>query len=332
VTENRIISYTEIEFFVNSYFTFLKRKKNLIILLLTFSVISSIIYWYIQPDKYSSNSTFLIADQKASNSNVANIATQFGFDLTSMIGGDANMFYGDNVFDILKSNTIIENALYYKFNTNKEDNKTLLSLYKESKDYSSVYLDYLVDTQYNDIVSKIKKHHIFIDRTNKKSSIISLTIVSSDPNFSYHFNKELINKTTELYKKLKVGNLESNIIRLEKKADSIQKILNRRSYQSAQLKTIDLNSAYKVESVPEEISEREKMILSSLYTEIIKNIESLKINLIVQTPIFEVLDKPSFPFKNEKTNILFFLFNGLLIGLLLIAAFFLFPFIKQNKI
>jgi uncharacterized protein involved in exopolysaccharide biosynthesis len=332
VTENRIISYTEIEFFVKSYFTFLKRKKKLIILLLTFSFISSIVYWYIQPDKYSSNSTFLIADQKASNSSIANIATQFGFDLSNMIGGDANMFYGDNVFDILKSNTIIENALNSKYKSNINENTTLLTLYKASKDYSTNYLDYILDTQYNDIVNKIKKNHIFIDRTNKKSSIISLTIVSSDPNFSYNFNKELINKTTELYKKLKVGNLGSNITRLEKKADSIQKILNRRSYQSAQLKTIDLNSAYKVESVPEEISDREKMILSSLYTEIIKNIESLRINLMIQTPIFEVLDKPSFPVKNEKPIIFYYLFNGLLIGLLLIAAFFLYPFIKQNKI
>ena len=332
MTENRIISYSEVEFFVKSYFTFLKSKKKVIILLLSVSIISSIVYWYILPDKFTSNSTFLIADQKASNSNFANIATQFGFDLSSMIGGDANMFYGDNVFDILKSNTIIENALYSKYNISKEESKSLINIYKESKDYSSIYTNYILDTQYNDIVNKIKNNHIFIDRTNKKSSIISLTIVSSDPNFSYHFNKELINKTTELYKKLKVGNLESNIIRLEKKADSIQKILNRRSYQSAQLKKIDLNLAYKIESVQGEISEREKMILSSLYAEIIKNIESLKINLMIQTPIFEVLDKPSFPFKNEKTNILFFLFNGLLIGLLLIAAFFLFPFIKQNKI
>jgi uncharacterized protein involved in exopolysaccharide biosynthesis len=332
VTENRIISYTEIEIFIKTYFTFLKRKKKLIILLLAISIISSIVYWYLQPDKYSSNSTFLIADQKASNSSIANIATQFGFDLSNMIGGDANMFYGDNVFDILKSNTIIENALHSKYSINKDENKTLLSLYKASKDYSSVYLDYILDTQFNDIINKIKKNHIFIDRTNKKSSILSLTIVSSDPNFSYIFNKELINKTTELYKKLKVGNLGSNIARLEKKADSIQKILNKRSYQSAQLKTIDLNSAYKAESVPIEISDREKIILSSLYTEIIKNIESLKVNLITQTPIFEVLDKPSFPVKNEKPIIFFYLFNGLLIGIMLIGVVFLYPFIKQNKI
>jgi uncharacterized protein involved in exopolysaccharide biosynthesis len=332
VTENRIISYTEIEIFIKTYFTFLKRKKKVIISLLAISIISSIVYWYLQPDKYSSNSTFLIADQKASNSSIANIATQFGFDLSNMIGGDANMFYGDNVFDILKSNTIIENALHSKYSINKDENKTLLSLYKASKDYSSVYLDYILDTQFNDIINKIKKNHIFIDRTNKKSSILSLTIVSSDPNFSYIFNKELINKTTELYKKLKVGNLGSNIARLEKKADSIQKILNKRSYQSAQLKTIDLNSAYKAESVPIEISDREKIILSSLYTEIIKNIESLKVNLITQTPIFEVLDKPSFPVKNEKPIIFFYLFNGLLIGIILIGVVFLYPFIKQNKI
>jgi capsule polysaccharide export protein KpsE/RkpR len=87
-----------------------------------------------------------------------------------------------------------------------------------------------------------------------------------------------------------------------------------------------------VESVPVEISEREKILSSTLYSEIIKNIESLKINLIIQTPIFEVLDKPSFPIKNQKPIILYYLFNGLLIGVILIGALFLYPFIKQNKI
>lgn len=331
VTENRIITYTEVQAFIKVYFAFLKTKKNAIILIVAFSIILSFIYWYIKPDKYSSNSTFLIADQKASNSSIANIATQFGFDISNMIGGDANMFYGDNVFDILKSNTIIENALYAKYIDNNKNENSLLNLYKASQDYNLNYFQFLSDTQYNDIISTIKNNHVFIDRTNKKSSIISLTIVSSSPEFSYAFNKELILKTTELYKKMKVGNLGTNINRLEKKADSIQKILNKRSYQSAGLKTIDLNTAYKVESVPEEISEREKIILSSLYTEIIKNIESLKINLIIQTPVFEVLDKPSYPVKNEKPIIFYYLFNGLMVGLIFIVIIFLFPFMKQSK-
>jgi hypothetical protein len=86
-----------------------------------------------------------------------------------------------------------------------------------------------------------------------------------------------------------------------------------------------------VESVAEEISDREKIILNNLYSEIIKNIESLKINLIIQTPVFEVLDKPTYPVKNEKSIILFYLFNGLLIGIFIVVIYFLFPFLKYNE-
>ena len=327
--ENRIIHYSEVETFIKSYLAFLKKKQTIVKLFLTTSLFASLVYWYIQPDKYTSNSTFLIADQKASNSNIANIASQFGFDLTNMVGGDANMFYGDNIFDILKSNTIIENALSTSIK-NKDGDETLMTLYKRSQDYKSNFIEFFLDTNFNNITNKIKKKNIIIDRTNKKSSIISLTIVSSDPFFAYAFNKELVLKTTELYKKMKVGNLGANINRLEKKADSIQRILNKRSYQSAKLKSIDVNTAYKVESVPEEISDREKIILNNLYAEIIKNIESLKINLIIQTPVFEILDKPSIPIKNEKPIMLFYLFNGVIIGIILIAIYFLFPFLKQN--
>jgi hypothetical protein len=329
VPENRIIHYSEVETFLKNYLAFLKKKKVSIIILLTVSLFVSLLYWYFQPDKYSSNSTFLIADQKASNSNIANIATQFGFDITSMIGSDANMFYGDNIFDILKSNTIIENALSTNIK-NKDGDETLMTLYKKSQDYNSNFIELFLDTQFINIINKIKKKNIIIERTNKKSSILSLTIVSSDPLFSYAFNKEVVVKTTELYKKMKVGNLSANINRLEKKADSIQSILNKRSYQSAKLKSIDVNTAYKVESVAEEISDREKIILNNLYSEIIKNIESLKINLIIQTPVFEFLDKPTYPVKNEKSFILFYMLNGLLIGIVTGALYFLFPFLKQS--
>ena len=331
--ENRFIHYSEVETFLKSYLAFLKKKKTIIITLLIASLFGSLVYWYIQPDKYTSNSTFIIADQNTSNSNIENIVSQFSLDLATMIGNDANMFYGDNIFEILKSNTIIESALKTKINNEgRDNNETLMTLYKKSQDYNSYYLILFSDTQFYNIVSQIKKKNIITDRTSKKTSIISLSIVSSNPFFAYTFNKELVLKTIELYRKIKVGNLSVNIDRLEKKADSIQRILNKRSYQSAKLKSIDVNTAYKVESVPEEISDREKIILNNLYAEIIKNIESLKIKLNLQTPVFEILDKPYLPIKNEKPIILFYLFNGLLIGIVLIGAVFIYPFIQQNKI
>jgi hypothetical protein len=132
-----------------------------------------------------------------------------------------------------------------------------MTLYKKSQDYKSNFIEFFLDTNFNNITNKIKKKNIIIDRTNKKSSIISLTIVSSDPFFAYAFNKELVLKTTELYKKMKVGNLGANINRLEKKADSIQRILNKRSYQSAKLKSIDVNNIT-IEQLKEIIEKNKK--------------------------------------------------------------------------
>ena len=181
------------------------------------------------------------------------------------------------------------------------------------------------------MIEKINKDNLNVQRTNKKGSIISISTNSTNPQFSKLFSERLLNETSEMYIKIKVGNLSSNINRLQNKADSLQSLLNRTSYQSAALNTFDANEAYKSSAVPEEMSQRDKLVLNTLYAEVVKNVEILRISLINQKPIIQVLDLPKFPLVNQQKSFLIIELIGLLAGLVIGLLYLLLAYTGNNK-
>jgi hypothetical protein len=181
------------------------------------------------------------------------------------------------------------------------------------------------------MIEKINKENLNVQRTNKKGSIISINTVSISPQFSKLFSERLLNETSEMYIKIKVGNLSSNITRLQNKADSLQALLNRTSYQSAALNTFDANEAYKSSSVPEEMSQRDKLVLNTLYAEVVKNVEILRISLINQKPIIQILDLPKFPLVNQQKSFLLIELIGILAGFAMGLVYLLLAYTGNNK-
>jgi hypothetical protein len=181
------------------------------------------------------------------------------------------------------------------------------------------------------MIEKINKDNLNVQRTNKKGSIISISTNSVNPQFSKLFSERLLNETSEMYIKIKVGNLSSNINRLQNKADSLQALLNRTSYQSAALNTFDANEAYKSSAVPEEMSQRDKLVLNTLYAEVVKNVEILRISLINQKPIIQVLDLPKFPLVNQQKSFLIIELMGILAGLVIGILYLLLAYTGNNK-
>jgi hypothetical protein len=282
-----------------------------------------LVYYFITSPKYQATATFIV-EEKSSGSGLAGMAGQLGFDISSLTGGNAGLFDGDNILEIIKSRNIIESVLLSKVNiSDSANNKTLADLYYEisglknklehkSKDLANLNFSsinkgvahtILQDSILYVMIEKINKDNLNVQRTNKKGSIFSISTNSTNPQFSKLFSERLLNETSEMYIKIKVGNLSSNITRLQNKADSLQALLNRTSYQSAALNTFDANEAYKSSSVPEEMSQRDKLVLNTLYAEVVKNVEILRISLINQKPIIQVLDLPKFPLVNQEINL-----------------------------
>jgi hypothetical protein len=337
---NNTVALTDIIASAKNFIKFIQSKIKLLALLIVLGGVFGLVNYFITSPKFQATATFIV-EEKSSGSGLAGMAGQLGFDISSLTGGNAGLFDGDNILEIIKSRNIVESVLLSRIDvTDSANNKTLADLYYETSglknklegksnelanfNFSNIKKgaahSILQDSVLYIMIDKINKENLNVQRTNKKGSIISINTVSSSPQFSKLFSERLLNETSEMYVKIKVGNLSSNITRLQNKADSLQALLNRTSYQSAALNTFDANEAYKSSAVPEEMSQRDKLVLNTLYAEVVKNVEILRISLINQKPIIQVLDLPKFPLVNQQKSFLFIeligIFTGLVIGLL----------------
>ncbi len=337
---NNTVALTDIIASAKNFIKFIQSKLKLLGLLIVLGGVLGLAYYFITSPKYQATATFIV-EEKSSSSGLAGMAGQLGFDISSLTGGNAGLFDGDNILEIIKSRNIVESVLLSKIDVaDSANNKTLADLYYETsglKNKLAGKSNELTNLNFSNIkkgaahtitqdsvlyimIEKINKENLNVQRTNKKGSIISISTNSTNPQFSKLFSERLLNETSEMYVKIKVGNLSSNITRLQNKADSLQALLNKTSYQSAALNTFDANEAYKSSAVPEEMSQRDKLVLNTLYAEVVKNVEILRISLINQKPIIQVLDLPKFPLINQQKSFLFIeliaIFAGLVIGLL----------------
>lgn len=349
---NNTVALTDIIASAKKFVIFIQSKFKLLGLLVILGGLLGFIYYFINSPKYQATATFIV-EEKSSSSGLAGMAGQLGFDISSLTGGNAGLFDGDNILEIIKSRSIIESVLLSKINVaDSANNKTLADLYYETsglknklvrKNNELANLNFsnindgvahtiLQDSVLYIMIEKINKENLNVQRTNKKGSIISISTSSNNPQFSKLFTERLLNETSEMYIKIKVGNLSSNINRLQNKADSLQAILNRTSYQSAALKTFDANEAYKSSSVPEEMSQRDKVVLNTLYAEVVKNVEVLRISLINQKPIIHVLDLPKFPLVNQQKSFLLVEFIGLMAGLIIGILYLLLAYTGNSKL
>lgn len=345
------VALTDIIASAKSFIKFIQSRFKLLGLLIILCGLLGFVYYFITNPKYQATATFIV-EEKSSNSGLAGMAGQLGFDISSLTGGNAGLFDGDNILEIIKSRNIIESVLLSKVDTaDSVNNETLADLYYETsglKNKLEGKNNELANLNFSNIkngathtitqdsvlymmIEKINKENLNVQRTNKKGSIISINTVSSSPQFSKLFSERLLNETSEMYIKIKVGNLSSNITRLQNKADSLQALLNRTSYQSAALNTFDANEAYKSSSVPEEMSQRDKLVLNTLYAEVVKNVEILRISLINQKPIIQILDLPKFPLVNQQKSFLFIELLGLLAGLVIGLLYLLLAYTGNNK-
>ena len=241
-------------------------------------------------------------------------------------GGGAGLFDGDNILEIIKSRAIIEKVLLTKIEEPSSlKGQTIADYYIqinnlapafESKNINVKSLNFAGLTegtkhtvQQDSILyllySRINKN-LSVEKKNKKSTIITLDVVSGDQVFSKIFVEELIKQTSDLYIDIKTGNLSRSIARIQQKADSLQRSLSS-IYQNA----------FQINSSRTEMSNRDKTFSSTLYAEVVKNLETMKLSLINQTPVIQVLDAPKYPLFDQRTPARYALIIGFAVGFVL---------------
>lgn len=313
-------------------------RKLIVLALLLVNGVAAL-YSFLQKQQYEAEVSFILEEKSAGGGgSLSGIASQFGIDLGGL-GAGGSIFSGDNILDILRSRHIVEKVLLSKIDSTKGlSSETLADLYLPqlrkkvpAVSYNNVVypkpMTRLQDSVLYFIFDQIVQKNLVVDRVNKKGSIIKATVVTQSETFSKIFSDRLVHETIQLYVDQKTSLSNRNIARLEKRADSLLRILNNKSYQSASLQILDANTAFRSTAVPVELSQREKTISFALYSEVVKNLEASRMSLASQTPIINMLDTAKYPLLNRKKSILLILAaaSALVVFFSVVIAFFFYP-------
>jgi len=295
----------------------------------------AIVYAFFQPITYTARTTFVVEDAKSGGGSlVSALSGSLGIDIGGMTGSNS-MLAGDNVLELLRSNSLIKKTLLTKFDTSGAN--TLADVYAEvygwkanwknnsaiNKDihFNIIPLTRLEDSLLQIMVERIKLKEISVVKPDKKLGFFELQFSSRNEVLSKLFCVNLINEATTFYINTKTGRLRKNIERLQMRADSLGVLLNRKTLSAAEasVQTLDVNLAYASPSVNAEISSRDKFMQSTVYAEIVKNLELSKTALAQESPTVQLLDTPEFPLKKNKISKLKYAMMGFLGGFFILG-------------
>jgi uncharacterized protein involved in exopolysaccharide biosynthesis len=316
----------------NKVFTIL--KKNLIIILLLLSVSGVIGFFYSKSVQasYISESTIML-DIESQGGGIRGLASEFG--LGSKLGVNE-----EKLIRIILSRELIIECVKNKISINNKDdlmaNLILKNFYAEYGLENGKYID--INWNHSEKLSiedsliykagsiALKKN---INATEEKDGTINITSTFHDPKLSYNFNVKVLEAIKQYFITSELGKERITISVLENRADSIYHQLLKTEQELAEHKDQNLKTIKAVGALKEFKLRRKLSINNILYTEVIKNLELARFNLLNKKSSIHVIDKPSFPEMN-KMSTGFGIFVGFLIGAFLSVIVVFFKEIKVN--
>ncbi len=316
------------------------RYWRIILLISLLGLLAGLGYAWINPVTYSARLTFVVEESKTSGGSIASaLAGSLGFDMGSLSGTNG-VLAGDNVLELLKSYTLVKKTLLTPYRDS--GSFSLADQYAEAYGLKKKWLNSskvhtqvsfpsgqkqftrLEDSLLQTLMKKIVEKELSIAKPDKKLGFFELQTTSRDERFSQLFCERLLKITTDFYVDTKTKRLSNNVYRLQRRADSLGALLDKRTYSAAEADRLllDANPAYSSPMVNAEISTRNKFIQSTVYGEIIKNLEMSKTALIQETPTVQIVDYPELPLKQNKTSMVLAMLGGACLGLMISLLYF----------
>lgn len=291
-------------------------------------------YAWIKKPKYAASLTFVLEENKGGGlSSYAGIASQMGIDLSGSSG--IGVFSGDNIIEFLQSRFIVEKALLSPVNDNGK-RISLATLYINVNDLRRKWKDdiglqqinfpvdpdrskfsRLQDSVLNDLYQGIVKRNMVVEKPDKKSSFISVSCISADEIFSKVFTEQLVKEATDFYIDTKTKRSRRNVDLLAAKADSLERLLNKKTYSIAESEDLNQNPIRRIATVSSELASRDRLVLQTIYGEVLKNLELSRMSMAQATPAIQIVDTPILPLKVVKTGKLKGFIAGLFLGVFL---------------
>ena len=329
-TDSDEISLKELILKIQEWWRFLLSKWVIILIAGVIGGGLGLAYAWTKKTIYKAELSFALQDEKSGGglSSAMGLAGQFGIDLGG--GGAGGEFSGDNLLELMKSRSMVEKALltvdtingkretlaefYISFNKLRDGWKGKPELenihFLSGADRSKFTLkqDSILGIFHKSLIT----NNLIVDKLDKKLSIISLSVSSTNELFSKDFTEVLAKVVSDFYVQTKTEKAIKNVAILQRQTDSVQRMLN--GAISGVATSIDVNPnpnpLLATLRTPSQRRQVDVTVNSAMLTQLVQNLEIAKMSLLQETPLIQVIDRPILPLEKEG----FGKFKGIVIG------------------
>lgn len=303
------------------------RSKWLIILLIGLAGCAlGAVYALFKKPTYVAKLSFVLEESKSPLGAYAGLASQVGIDFGS--GAGSGIFSEDNIVEFLKSRLMVERALLSPVFRDQKmyslaDDYLAINGYREDWEKKGVLKDLHFpatpkrgeltrahDSILNIMHLRIISENLIVSKPDKKLSFIEVECKTPSETFSKSFTERLVKEATDFYVDSRLQRSRSTIDKLQARADSIETLLNKATYGVAASRDINVNLARSMGGVRTELIARDKMVLQTMYAEVVKNLEISRMAMAQETPLIQVVDTPILPLKVESLGLI----KGIVLG------------------
>ena len=318
---------------------YLLQFRLLIIACIVAGAILGALAAYLKKPTYTARLTFVIDDAKSSGSmgGLSSLAGQFGFNLDGL-GGASGVLAGDNIEELVKSQKLIKNTLVSAY----DDTHTLADKYATAYKLDKEWLEHstdgkvirfplngknnsrLQDSLLHEMTELIlEKGQFGISKPDKKLGFFEINVTFKDEKLAMLFCQRIITQSTDFFISTKTRRLKNNADRLQQRADSLERQLNSQTYAMSNTARmgLDLNPAFAEEEARLDIKQRDKVVLSTIFSETVKNLEASRTMLAQETPTVQIVDEPELPLKKNRLKYPVAMAGGIIILLIAFASF-----------
>jgi len=326
------ITLTDIWIKLQQWWAYLWKRKFWIVAIALLGSIGGYLKVKTADPVYSATLTFSLEQGGSGGSNLAGLASQFGF---SMGGGESGgMFSGENLLTLMTSRRMVEDVLLTPVLI-EGDSILLVNQYvrswpelKEAWDSAGLYpidakscCNNAQDSAMGVIYSMVSEKALAVSKQDEALSFVTISFSGHDQAFAGAFVEQLTAQATEFYVESKTTNTRANMEKLERRVDSVTTELESAMVSAAN--SMDANQ-FTVQSASKVSSAQKQMkvtMLTTLYGELVKNLELSKTIAAREEPLITIIDRPHYPLRVRESGLKGALFGGVIGGFLTVLFF-----------
>lgn len=324
-SNDKEVTIKDFVLWITTWFQYLISKWKIIALAAFIGVTIGVINNKIAPKIYTARCNFIL-DEGNNGGSIG--SSGLAFLGIGGQGGSGGLFQGKNLIWLYKSRLMLEQTLLstvdragkpklyinWFLDIDKQGNK-IVEPYRNKLDFADKTITAEESSIMAFAVAKINKDYLQVEKAPDADNIITVKVSATDELFAESFANKVIEEVNDYYVKSKTKKVTEEVAIIQKKVDSFQHQMNSSMYQVAS--SVDAipnaNPNRQVLAVPTRRKGVDVNISSELFVEMMKNLETKKMTLSSETPLIQVLEKPTLPLDvNTKSVVSSAIYGGIL--------------------